>query len=136
MRYFRSDGPGVTRHVRAFDENGAPSDLQASIVVIENVIVDDEDGYPEGLIVMIATQLYDQVLRRFAVTALIKIVQVPTGRRKRATSTVMAFALEGDCDDTNRRVFRGRLSAAMAAMTTALMVWTKATRSVPSARWV
>ena len=41
-------------------------------------------------IVMIATQLYDQALRRFAVTALIKIVQVPTGRRKRATSMVMA----------------------------------------------
>ena len=53
VRYFRSDGPGYTTvNVRAFDENGAPSDLfEVSIVIVEEVVIVDADGdgYPSGL---------------------------------------------------------------------------------------
>ena len=80
VRYFRSDGPGYTTvNVRAFDENGAPSDLfEVSIVIVEEVVIVDADGdgYPSGLTATMVTQTFDRVRQRFVATASIKIARV------------------------------------------------------------
>ena len=112
VRYFRSDGPGYTTvNVRAFDENGAPSDLfEVSIVIVEEVVIVDADGdgYPSGLdcddgnpdIRPGAPEICGDGIDQDCSGA-----DVPEAACDLDGDGFSA--LEGDCDDTNRRVFPG-----------------------------